>query len=431
MTLVLTFLGRDFVVQASDRRRVPISNNAGPASDDFNKAVLLRNVATLAFAGVADVGSIPIDEWLTEELGNNAGAGVQAALKGIVLRATEWFGSLARRGVPRDQLRHAFVAAGWGRFGGATEMRAYVCQISNAMDADGSWLATSRSQFDMRFALVPPDQPFAVAPTGEYLNGEEIGVLMQQLMRCVSRSGGPDSIAHILTHTIRQVADRLRAAGRSTVGHNVMIVSLPRVAALRPSSGLNPLLRGRLDRESVMTAYAAGDGNHFRSFAPNFVGDGFLMKGVYAEAAEPEHTAEEPPWFRGPVLLSHRVGSVTDPRGIRSPVSEDYAKLGHELVAELRRSVEQPTPVLIRVRGDEEQLNQVLVDDRYFPLIENDAALPASDAWLATLWSRLVELGLPADDVTRFLEARRGPTRGDVVFAVRDLFRALSDTRPR
>jgi hypothetical protein len=70
------------------------------------------------------------------------------------------------------------------------------------------------------------------------------------------------------------------------------------------------------------------------------------------------------------------------------------------------------------------------VDDRYFPLVEMDAALPVTDAWLASLRNRLVEMGLSAHDVTRFLETRRGPTRGDVVFAVRDLFRAVSDTPP-
>ena len=73
MTLNLTALGADFIVQDSDRRLTRVSNSGSirVVDDDANKAVLLRcshSLLAITFTGLGRVGATRVDEWLLNVL---------------------------------------------------------------------------------------------------------------------------------------------------------------------------------------------------------------------------------------------------------------------------------------------------------------------------------------------------------------------------
>ena len=70
MTLIVTAVGKSFVIQASDRR---LTTPSGALHDDnANKALCVAcrdAVFAMAYTGLAQIGSKRIDEWLAKNHG--------------------------------------------------------------------------------------------------------------------------------------------------------------------------------------------------------------------------------------------------------------------------------------------------------------------------------------------------------------------------
>ena len=137
MTLVLSCLTRDFVVQVSDQRITSLAT--GDVMDDSrNKATVWCSSLVFAYSGLAELAGEHTDTWLAARL--RAATNPDEAIFGLQAAATQQFATF---GPPCPRTRHAFAAVGWVRKRGIPEPIALHVSVSNALDERGNVLANT------------------------------------------------------------------------------------------------------------------------------------------------------------------------------------------------------------------------------------------------------------------------------------------------
>src|SRR5262245_37528625 len=142
MTLILSCLTNDYVLQVSDRR---LTFLGGPRSgqvmdDDRNKAVVWNSIIAFAYTGVTPVDDERTDIWLTRTLIDAAKAGLPPDLPSLLsfLRdsATNAFARLTT--LHGRTFHHTFVGVGWAQLrprdqpSDQGQILPFICSISNA-----------------------------------------------------------------------------------------------------------------------------------------------------------------------------------------------------------------------------------------------------------------------------------------------------------
>ena len=111
MTLVLSCLTHQFVVQVSDCRVSRIRNDQLEIVDDHrNKGTLYCSEMAFAYSGLAELGQEHTDVWMMNVLALAVSLNDTAHL--LRRKATEEFRRIRR---PSAFKRHAFVGVGWGK----------------------------------------------------------------------------------------------------------------------------------------------------------------------------------------------------------------------------------------------------------------------------------------------------------------------------
>ena len=136
MTLNLTWVGRDCIVQASDRRFTWITPSGAVeiVDDDANKAVILScsdALLTVTFTGLgALLPGTRVDEWLVEILQNQGACELEAsdAVAILAQSATDWFRSFRSSWSGE----HTFAVAGWQQDLKTQQYRSRVWCVTNA-----------------------------------------------------------------------------------------------------------------------------------------------------------------------------------------------------------------------------------------------------------------------------------------------------------
>src|SRR2546426_7125116 len=108
MTLVLSCLTQNFVVQVSDKRVTRISDGA-LVDDRRNKGTQYCTQMAFSYSGLAELGGINTDVWLANILAS--ASSLNDAVKILRDKATEEFRQVH---LPNCAKRHAFVGVGWG-----------------------------------------------------------------------------------------------------------------------------------------------------------------------------------------------------------------------------------------------------------------------------------------------------------------------------
>lgn len=139
MTLNLTLLARDFVLQVSDRRltHVDHSGSIQILEESANKAVVLScadALLSVTYTGLGRLGAVRVDEWLADELHNNAFAEMNAemAISSFTSVATNWFRSFQNQWCGP----HTFVFAGFLRSAASTTAQACLWHVTNTETSD-------------------------------------------------------------------------------------------------------------------------------------------------------------------------------------------------------------------------------------------------------------------------------------------------------
>lgn len=138
MTLNITTVAPDCIVQASDRRMVAMPSGK-PESDSANKGLILEaedGVFAITYAGIGRYAAKRTDIWLAERMADE-GVPELPICKGISMiadLATDWF-----RKFPKSaDRRHTFVVAGWEQ---GSQPTPRLWSIGNCLADDGGTLA--------------------------------------------------------------------------------------------------------------------------------------------------------------------------------------------------------------------------------------------------------------------------------------------------
>ena len=153
MTLNLTALGADFVVQVSDRRltHVTTSGSIHVDDDDANKAVVLScsdSLLAITFTGLGRLLATRVDEWLLNVLQEEALCELEAniAVEKFSGLATDWFRSFRSSWSGP----HTFIFAGFQKQSYSNRSRARLWFVTNSESVDySSFAASSFKKFEI------------------------------------------------------------------------------------------------------------------------------------------------------------------------------------------------------------------------------------------------------------------------------------------
>lgn len=418
MTLVLSFLSPQHVVQVSDRRVTWLDGpNAGQiADDDQNKAVLVLNRFAISYSGLATIDGIRTDDWIAKLSSGVRPCSPQRLVTSLRDSATAAFRT--RHGDPRFK-RHAFVLAGWVRHAPEAPLAPIVIAVSNALDETWGWREQAESEFKVSQAALADGAPFSLTETGANLSPSDKLSLQRVLMSCVTRDLPPMEISRLLADAIRRVASK-----NATVGENILAVSLPAEATKKPPAMfVSGELAMRPDEIGVLNFRAAGDPLWH---APHLVGGDMEFMHVSVRAEPTDLGPEVPAWMRGPMILSRRIHSNTN--GIVPDITLDLVSSGWGLFAEASQAVceTSPSPCVVIVFLQPPPLEVISADARYLVLIgePSEANLDSDGSWIEQLTHWLVDAGLDPIKFRSFVEdLPGGATRGEVVYKLREFFR--------
>jgi hypothetical protein len=202
MTLIVSALADDATVQVSDRR---LSFPDGSVlCDDANKGICFDCAdahVSLAYTGLALIGTTPTDHWLVDVLAANQLTSMRFpdAVEVIVERATERFLELRHLG---ERRRLSLVFCGFGPSG------AMMALVSNSEDSSGKWLPNVSDTFSAGFWL---RNQKALRKLDLKVSGTEAAVtpdLLDALERIRKRfhTKPPEERANVLVQALRRAA---------------------------------------------------------------------------------------------------------------------------------------------------------------------------------------------------------------------------------
>jgi hypothetical protein len=279
MTLVLSCITPQFVVQVSDRR---LTKPDGSLYDDeTNKAVLFLGYSVFAYTGLAYVGQARTDEWLVDRLAsafqqNKPNAG--AVIRTIAAEASQAF----QRIPGRERKRHEFVAVGWGTFPAEPDrLRPSILRLSNALDETGKWLPLAKRHFQVVPTFLRDEEQFCFLASGQELCNTEEASIRRNLARSLAHGRGPGAVARLLTTLVRIVASR-----NTRVGRSMLINVLPIGAVGKQGASGVPIpedfpfshLSSRTEEATFL--YVAADRSSPRSYGPSAVFEQVSFKDV-------------------------------------------------------------------------------------------------------------------------------------------------------
>lgn len=234
MTLILTCLTNDYIVQAADRRLTQPDGTL--TSDDANKAVFWCFRAAVAYTGPAKIEGEPTAEWIGKCMAEANVPGIERTMKYIAERAEKYFRD------NKDKTRKfAVVAAGWAKV--PDELRPYIYVASNFMTDAWTWKASPSDRMSLNWKVMPKASTHMIFAVGQTLATPEDGRLRAGVNRAVARGAPPTVVAKLLGDTIQSVAagNDFRA---KRVGKALIIHLVPRKAVESNSSfllyGLTP-----------------------------------------------------------------------------------------------------------------------------------------------------------------------------------------------
>lgn len=271
MTLLLTALTPERIIQVSDRRivlRYP-SGREEPRERHV-KAIITQRFAC-SYTGIANLGNGDTADWIATELSdhvNDQDGGI-ASLGEAARRA------LAARNAANQRLD--IVCAGWIQERGSNFIKPRATIITNYSPDVGV-----SPEFSIVTINVKERRSSCVFPAGQPLHQQELKWVNRQAERlCQDGIATARAIAQILTECIRSVA---RSHDRGTyVSEDVLISSLP-----RPDLLSGHLVVGKLveDYWSV-TCINAGESRAERHGGPIIVGDRAAIQALPPEGQPP------------------------------------------------------------------------------------------------------------------------------------------------
>lgn len=236
MTLILSVLTKDYVVQASDRRLTNASTGE-VVDDDANKAVVFNGHLAVGYTGLSRIRGCATDLWITEVLQDCRDP--KTALTALCRDAKR---DLAA--VPARWRRQAFVLVGWTRVNDLVDLQPCAFVVSNFFvpTPEARWLPSPMDDFTVatRLPSLGGETPMVIAvPRAPRPPMVRVGRAVKE---AVARGVGPTALGRLLEEGIRQVAATVQGVGR-----DVMVCSIPRIRC----RGTGPLMERDASRRAA------------------------------------------------------------------------------------------------------------------------------------------------------------------------------------
>lgn len=303
MTLLLTCVTPRFVVQASDRRLTYL--NGDSAEEIGNKATMLCRQSTFAFTGLARCSLTERTDELLLRCLAKTGAAFDPILNELAKEAGTSIRNLPLQVRPSDRgtvRRTSFVGAGFlgirnpGQFGrrqAPDELHPFVAVVSNAQKLlSEEWRPQADRDFSVSRVFLDENSPFILHAAGQPFIGSERMSLERCLRKNLDRIDHPESLARLLTRSVRFVSARNRM-----VGPNVMCTIVRRDKARTPATvfrgGMAPLTpevrseanyfkwpSGGSDDDFTQFIFSPGDPDAVYYYGPNYTCNELRVSGM-------------------------------------------------------------------------------------------------------------------------------------------------------
>jgi hypothetical protein len=254
MTLILTCLSAEYIVQVSDRRLTLASDPNQVSSEHANKAIFLDGRYIFGFTGLAKLGAQRADLWFAENINS-----LQNMPLGDRLQALARMLPAAVRYAPPQHRTHAFIGAGFARMGSSAPIEPIAVQVSNFLNENGQprWPSCD---FKVVVRRIPTGKDFLLIGAGAKLNLQERTKLVRAVRKAREAGAGIQSVARIMAETIWKVANR-----NATVGHTAMICTLPRTA-IGPNGESAESVGGGIRFNSSDASFSIWDRRRLRAY---------------------------------------------------------------------------------------------------------------------------------------------------------------------
>lgn len=244
MTMILTCLTKDFIVQASDRRiSIKKDNKLQWCDDHNNKALVYKKQVVFAYTGLAKIPNqkngqydISTIDWAAEHL--SKGKNLEEAANNLKYRATELMNTNSIRKQPEHIRRIAFVGAGFDEVesGSKKIRRPLRIIIENFIEDDGTLLDQPRNEFRVQRTWLK-NRDVALHIAGYQLRPEKRIAFARLLRRLVQHNAKPETIGMVLTSKILEISKAMSDDSRS-VGENIMCTFVPQAYSDRDDENM-------------------------------------------------------------------------------------------------------------------------------------------------------------------------------------------------
>lgn len=263
MTLILTCLTDEHIVQVADRRLTMPDGTL--YDDDTNKAVFYCGRVAVAYTGLAIMEGKPTAEWIGSCMKDEET--VQLAMERVAKRAEHY---LQRCNISDKRL--AVVATGWATFRGAQPIRPFICIASNFLLDSLEWKNSADKHMVVRSGFLDEKHPYQIFSAGQNLYKTEKKQISRLVRRALEHGARTTALVRILGAVVRSVANRTDQRARR-VGKGMIIHLLSKKALLERRLGIvTPL---RMDRHSFL--YVSPEGRTDSFEGPIIACNGVLL----------------------------------------------------------------------------------------------------------------------------------------------------------
>ncbi len=223
MTMILTCLTKDYVVQASDRRLTRIMDGKVELfKDQSNKALVYANHFVFAYTGKAQLGLTPTIDWAAQKLSEKDA--LENAVYHLKDRANDvmknWYSNRSL-----GEVMVGFVGAGFAEMKerGRWFLKPLRIMISNFTEKNGMWVPVK--EFKVDYEPLQAGQKHRLFVSGRPLSKERQNALNKILRWCLrnKRAQRPETIGRFLAREILNAAET-----DECIGKNIMCTFVPR-----------------------------------------------------------------------------------------------------------------------------------------------------------------------------------------------------------
>jgi hypothetical protein len=290
MTLVMSLLSWNYVIQVSDRRFVWLGPDGElqRVDDESNKSVLWAHLNAFAFTGIGNLGiDHRTDLWLAKQIAKweeetaEDQQGQEGLFRALAQRSTDYFNGPRISRIDKELKRHAFVCGGWGREDDQSELMPHMVRIGNFFHG-----APGEKEFGIAVERLQEPGGIKVRWDGQDLLPEEQAELEALTLLNPASVDFAHGASYILGELIRKVAAR-----NDSVGRGLLITVLPRNSiGAGEQSGM--LVAAPAEEHVQTFLYLAADGREGIVYGPTVVSGGMVLSDFMAGSLDAPEMAD-------------------------------------------------------------------------------------------------------------------------------------------